>query len=104
MDVEQDVVLAQERADPVADPVLEILRQGLLPQVPVEVAIALAASQAPALEVRDRHEGDLAPPDREAAGLAFGDGAEDGVRPAGLVAVDGPEHDQLRAGLEAAEA
>ena len=67
VDVEQDIMLPQQGAETVADPVLVILRDGLFAQVPVQVPVALSRALALGLHVRDRQEGDLAPADHGAA-------------------------------------
>ena len=104
VDVEQRIVLAQQRAERVADPVLVIVGEGLLAQVAVEVAVALACLLPKGLGIGDRHEGDLAAQDLEPPGAAILDGAQDRGGAAGLVAVNGAEHDQLRARFQAGEA
>jgi FAD/FMN-containing dehydrogenase len=103
MQVQQHIVGIQQRAQHVADTVLEVLRHGRRAQVAVEIAVARAPAQGIRQRVGHGHEGDDAALDAPAACVQFGQGPADGPRPGHLVAVHGAQHDQARAGPQAVE-
>ena len=97
MQIQQRVVLRQQRTQPVGDVIFELLwLRGRL-QATVEVALALAATLLPRQRIGNRHEGDAATADPELPAVERREDLTDGDAAADLVAMYGAEHDQTRA-------
>jgi len=99
--VEQHLVRPKQRAQHPRDPVLEILRNGWRHQLAVQVALAFAGMAGVGKRVGDRHQRELAAPQRQPALVERLDHLAHRRGAAGLVAMHGAEHDQPWAGLQA---
>ena len=99
--VEQDLVLGEQRTEPVGDVVLVLARRRRRLQLAVEVAVAGAALLGVRERIRHRHEGHPALDERQRAGVELGDDALDRARAADLVAVHRAEDDEARSRLRA---
>ena len=75
VDVEQDIMLPQQGAEAASDPVLVILRNRFVAQIPGSGRGRPLCPLTVRLHVGDGQEGHLAPTDREAARAAIVDGA-----------------------------
>ena len=96
MQVQEHVVPGEQRAQPVRDPVLEVLRRRRRRQIAVEVPVAEALLPRERERIRHRDERDLPGQDLEAPLVDVVDDATDRDVAARLVAVDGARDDEPR--------
>lgn len=96
MQVEQRVVLGQQRAQPVGDMVLVVLRRGCRGEVAVQIALAAAPAQLVSQRVGHRHQGQPAGGKRQRALLQLRHHAADGLGAAGFIAMHRAGDDQPR--------
>ena len=106
MQIEQDFMLCQKRAQPVGNVILELGRRNAGSrrlQVAIEIAVTVAALQRIGLRIGDRHEGHAAAREGQRTALDLGDHAANAVGTGHLVAMHGAGDDQALAGFGGGE-
>jgi hypothetical protein len=98
--VQQHVVRGEQRAEPVGDAVLEVLRCVGHPEVAVQVALAHPLPALVGQRIRHRHQGQRTLEQHTVLPVQFPREPEDGLRAAGLVPMDRAQDDQPRPGLQ----
>lgn len=100
MQVEQDIMLAEQRGQVIDDPVFRRFRIDRRPEVAIEVSIAFPLASGIGYGIADRYEGQDASSELAlAAGEGRGD-IPDGPGTADFIAVDGASDDQARTGMK----
>jgi hypothetical protein len=96
--VEQHLVLGEQRAEPIGDVVLVLARQRRRRELAIEVAVAGASMLGVGERIGDRHQRHPAGDELQRAGVDVAQDALNRARAAGLVAVDSAEDDEARTG------
>jgi hypothetical protein len=98
--VQQHVVRGKQRAEPVGDAVLEILRCFGHPEVAVQVALTHPFPALVGQRIRHRHQGQRTLDQRAFLPVQLLRKAENGLRAAGFVPMHRAQDDQPRPGLQ----
>ncbi len=101
MQVEQRIMLCQQRAKPVGDMILELLRSIGRQEIAVEVAVSHALLPGIGKRIGNRNEGDAASHQPQAARADLLRHSLDRPGAAGFVAMHCAQNDQPRSGLQA---